>query len=48
MLALLNKCYKSDVKRPKYKNDYVLNSLLHDFFCVRHFVTDELCKMDPH
>lgn len=27
-------------------NDYIL-SLLYDVFCVRHFVIDEFCKMDP-
>lgn len=33
----------------RYKNKYILNFLLlHDFFCVRHFVMDELCKMDPY
>lgn len=32
--------------KKKCKIDHILNFSLPDFFCVRHFVKGELCKMD--
>lgn len=46
MNNLENKSSNENAKGLKWK--YILNFLLQDFFGVRHFVMDELCKMDPY